>query len=1160
MGYRFTTGKIVQTQPVKAAANARLQTSFAAGGSVVITETREATEEERENRRLSARQSSEIRTRTIEQVGDYLLLPESKRDLYLSGAHGITSQYPVMLLTTPRTAEKIDISSDLTTTPFIIDLNNEIKKSIESKITSTIARYTTPLGLSNAEYNQTLGIARQYADFSLTAARFKDRIISLTNVINVANLGGPNQSQNVVIDSENYQFLRGLPDVLTFFKFIDNDFTRDTFTLGTNDNVNTKALAQIFKVLYNQFLLGNFEQSDADPDVLRGKVNKEINDLVVKLKLVEREPDKFSEIPYNEYDLFKNADKLTDLVRIIQRDLIIQSAQSELNSLSLGGDTGLQALGTLIGDYKDQDSTSATILKQGYLTIQDFIEGDGEDEEVKNFLIKKQFNNAGSFLSNFNVLDYVGGHDYLLYDELSSESNNVSLNNLRSFANEYSLFALRLRVFYQAIYRDDETRQKCLSIIVSNFLSFFTTAQITKSEFTSEKSAARAGILMLAAKSNAVAERLFELLCVQDKGYDDGIYRNSLYNILIADFDIENPGTLSVSSTIADGGVGKFEFKKDYLDGGPGTSFGMFHAIAREIEDALSNDNLSPGSQKFTFYSLNLTRNARAFVIYQLFLDILRNFTFNVTTDEARTNEMQIKYEPDQYKSIRFALENYDKSIPDFLSSLENTNFVQSSTADAAALEAVNYKYRLDARSFFMNYFYTIRRKINEQEQNCLDLVNLLINHSTQLLQSAATLNDSVSSMRRIANENNIANKESLLNSIQLEQAELKRNLVDKYTNTLRGASYLPAAIDYNIGQGNNTKTVVATYPVLTDPTDSAITRKFLVVVGLPTGLIESLRYQNTANIDAHLFSIDLVFKNLQISQEQQQTNETSVGYTMPGTEIETDNEGSDAYILKSFTFSTRVFIDEGSIAIGGADTRAPELTAYEQVFNATKFKVFTDEGSYTSLTYADLTRLLGADVVNNHIASHYGKLFLKSTTGVAVDEEVFDLIPQQREYPDSDKIPLYTTLADDISANFSTSTENQLNKERTLRDLSRAIYVSPQQHKTSAMVSKTFERLYVIPIDIGEFLGDPAIGITENDVAFIDVAAKIRLAEAQPPVSLEPTSTRRAYANALGESGIGSDLIRQIDVEAQSVASVGISKMFESANRHGGRLGGYRR
>jgi hypothetical protein len=101
-------------------------------------------------------------------------------------------------------------------------------------------------------------------------------------------------------------------------------------------------------------------------------------------------------------------------------------------------------------------------------------------------------------------------------------------------------------------------------------------------------------------------------------------------------------------------------------------------------------------------------------------------------------------------------------------------------------------------------------------------------------------------------------------------------------------------------------------------------------------------------------------------------------------------------------------------------------------------------------------------------------------------------------------------------------------------------------------MVSKTFERIHVIPIDISDIVEQ--LQMTREDIAFIDVIAKIRLESSQPPVSFEEAPTRRSYTGAIQDAATA---ITQTDVRAQGADSVGINAMVESSNRFGGLMRG---
>jgi len=561
------------------------------------------------------------------------------------------------------------------------------------------------------------------------------------------------------------------------------------------------------------------------------------------------------------------------------------------------------------------------------------------------------------------------------------------------------------------------------------------------------------------------------------------------------------------------------------------SSFQTFHNVIRETEKVLINDidNFQSFFKAKTSFGLTLDRDARTFVILNLFLSIFREM--NMSVDYTATKDVVIRYYPDQFKALKLSIESaelspteLDTAINQYLAN--STNFSDANRAQ---------KFKDSVRYLQGTYFNSIVQKINQQNQVCLDLVNLLANHAQQISDQAQDFKTKVESVANLLQTSQLSDTESLLNSVQSEQAFLKKNLVDRYSSLLRGATYLPTAIDHNVGQALSTKTVVLTYPVLNDPISDLVTRKFLIAVGMPTGLMETLRYQNTVSTSEHLYSIDLVFKKIQVTQEEEDTSRF------------------DAFVTKGYTFSTRVFINEGSQLTGGPDTKSSELTNYAQIYSATKYKVIDDSGNYRDISVPDLEQVLGnSKIVENHFMSHYSKLLLKTTAGITLDEEVFDLVPQARRYPDAEQDANYTTIVDRASVKYPDTPEGQLNKERAQRDLSRAIQLAPNQHKTSMMVSKTFERIHVIPIDISDIVEQ--LQMTREDIAFIDVIAKIRLESSQPPVSFEEAPTRRSYTGAIQDAATA---ITQTDVSAQGADSVGINAMVESSNRFGGLMRG---
>ena len=1062
---------------------------------------------------------------------DYTELDSSKRDLYLTGSHGLTSLYPAILLTMPRTSKVIDITSGLTSTPFIIDLNNAVKKSIESDVRNAINQLSPVLQLTTVQYTQNLIAANQYADLCLDASQTKDRLIALTNIINT-DIESSIGFSRVIISGQQYQFMKDLPDVLSFVQTIEEGFSIEDFAAGLPESVNTKSLLQILKILYNQIMLGDFYLSNNsqtsrnnDPSKVWGQTSIEINNAINDLKSIDNANVTVSRINNSNFTNIGNANKLADLVRIVQRDLITHASKAQISALlsTLTSTTVQKDLGSLIGQYRDSLVTSKTLpaYEEGIDDVDRFMDpprnSDIGNTEIDSVFVKRDRT------KEFNVLDSV---DYLLYDELAGETNDVVLDNLLDFVNNYKQLASKLLSFNQLIFRDDETRHKCLSIIATTFTTFFD-GSITKEEWTSEAPGVRMGLLMAASVDNNIADKLFEFICSRDS---DKITRaNNLLALCDGRATIENRGSLESTGSTTTGGHDWEDIESEYLKNfrdDPDTSFGMFHTIASKVESALASGKI--GTSTETSASLGLTKNARAFVFYRLFLDILRKFYFKIEfgtdgdppADEDLDTvyiqpEIKITYKNAQANPVRKALASYNNSRQELDDSINADRLTQA--------------YKNDVISIYEEYLASITSKIDEQEQNCLDLVNLIFKHADQLGQETSHLLLAIGSIKTYSRNAGIGDKESIMNSIQAEQAMLKKNIIDRYTYPLRGAAYLPAALDHNINQALNLKTAVLTLPALNDSPIDAINRKFMVAVGIPTGLMENLRYQNTFSTKEHLYSIDLVFKNLQISQNEE----------------DSDTAGTLATVSK--TFSTRIFVNEGYQIAGGADVISSTLTNYQQIYDATKYKYVSDSGEYLDATPDKLYFMLGDRmIIENHLLSHYSKLLLKATAGITLDEEVFDLVPQTRRYPDAAQDANYTTIVDKIAVNYPDTAEGVLNKDRALRDLSRSMMLAPDQHKVSMMTAKTFERIHVIPVDIYEITsifdrngGNLAFA---RDLSFISVVAKISLADNQPPMVLSQSPTRRSATQAATD--VASVLANGSDRDA---SVTGINKFRET-------------
>jgi len=1181
MGYRFSkTASNLQVQSktiVKDTLATRLQGTFE-GGVFAVTSSRPATTEERISRRLSARETSGARTNQINQIGDYTVLPESSRDVYLTSSYGLTSLYPTILLTSPRTSKVVDVDTGLTTTPFIIDINNEIKKIVERDVKAVIDQNTSLLQLTTAQYDQNVQSARQYADLCLQTALIKDRLISLLNIISISTTN-QGLTQGYTINGEDYQFLSGKQNIFEFLKENDElgQISLEDWEIGSN----TKNVAQILKLLTEQIVLGKTEVPYSDESIkttlINGRNSPGTVDRVKKLQTINpaTELDEFTGRTLIYYDAAANirnirmsdyqdgtAENITDMVRLVQRDLIIQSVKEQLISLVNVRSRNIEdALAQIVGKYKDYRGQSTPFidsLDNGVNNVNDFIQSSNAYDAI-NLLV------ANIDGRKIGKIDLGEGTDYLINNNLVQTATAPAFQEIINFSNDYAAFTLKLRLFYQLIYRDDDVRKTVVKNIRDMLLTFINGSKIDTDDLASNASATRIGCFMAAAYNDDVAKKLFRLMCVLDKINNYGLNTpadhpqsdelNGAINALIREEDVnrgiergairppsdkewvyENSGLMPISAEEVT--YGDFSIEKEYFEQVGSVSFLNFHNLARRLEQNFLGESYTQNERNEDYYkkatlktdfSLGLSRDARAFVFYAHFLDMLRQCSYKVNIEDYYDYEMTIEYRPAEFKLLKFIAENYD---------------VDSETLSRLAFDFATDKFTTDQNfgtavvGLRNKYFGSPIEKINNQEQTCLDIINILASHASQIGQTAQQFKSNVNEIYRIASTNNLVGRYSLLNDTQIEQAFLKKNIVDRYSSLLRGASYLPSAIDHNVGQALNTKTVVATYPNLNDPLNEALTRKFLIAVGIPTGLMEALRYQNIASTSEHLYSIDLTFKNLQITQEEEEASTF------------------EAFVTRGYTFSTRIFVNEGSQLIGGADTKASELTNYSQIYSATKYKVIDDGGNYRDIDFSDLERIIGdRKIIDNHLMSHYAKLLLKTTAGFTLEEEVFDLVPQVRRYPDSAQDANYTTIVDLITDRYPNTPEGQLNKERVLRDISRSIQLAPDQHKTSMMVSKTFERIHVIPIDVSDIINQ--LQIRREDIAFLDVFANIRLEDSQPPIAFEEAPTRRSYASARQDA---LTIFRETDVRSQGIDSTGINAAIESSNRFGGLLGGNNR
>jgi hypothetical protein len=299
----------------------------------------------------------------LEDDQDYNLLDASSRDVYLTASHGLTSQYPAILLTTPRAAKVVDVGSGLTTTPFIIDLNNEVKKTVESDVKVALDQNTTLLQLTTTQYDQSVQIARQYSDLCLQTAISKDKLIRLLNIANVdTNQNSYFRSFNLI--GERYDYLRSVSSIADYLKNINEDYNINVFEVGTN----TQSIAQILKTVYFYLLFGelaftenyslNGTYAAAKEGIIDGYLSEFYVNQIRNLRKIVPEIVSINDTnvksvqlydngsPIFGFEPFKNADKIISLVRLIQRDLTIHGLRNEQFEIT-GSTTDVTALDIL---------------------------------------------------------------------------------------------------------------------------------------------------------------------------------------------------------------------------------------------------------------------------------------------------------------------------------------------------------------------------------------------------------------------------------------------------------------------------------------------------------------------------------------------------------------------------------------------------------------------------------------------------------------------------------------------------------------------------------------------------------------------------------------------------------------------------------------------
>jgi hypothetical protein len=740
------------------------------------------------------------------------------------------------------------------------------------------------------------------------------------------------------------------------------------------------------------------------------------------------------------------------------------------------------------------------------------------------------------------------GIDYLIFDELVAEKSNVSFNNLERWTTDYVTFSDNIRSINSLVLSNESStdikNQLLMRKIADQILGWINAGQLnTLAPGGDQKSRFRLACFLVAAKpgNEKFAADLFSLMCLDDKlkdprGLPDMNYINILIRLRDAAIDrviyglwksegnnvFENSGNSTYDFKTSQSGYTNSEIVFDLTidkttdaryalsvspgaDTGTKTSLGIAHRAVRETETALGITRPAGDFRVSTSYSNSISRDARAFVVYKFLLNIMSNFNFRVNAivrrqddnnllEEARdqvrnavadfysaigaTTEsieaeirppqpdvtLRMRFQSGQFEALKRALEKM-AILPQNLSddSIGNTT-----PFDPAKLRSVTRK----IHSSYVNAGYTQLDISSQISQNLCDSIS---QHAQILKSGFSSLDRSMSDAKTSARKLEI--RSNFLQCTQREQAELMRYHVSRY-RTIIDSTSLPTAVDISVGQIKNTKTVIKTHPVLSNVGRNGDSTKQLIAIGIPTGCIESLRYKNTLSTQESNIDIILQYKNVQLNEDQERDNKLKIPEDV-------------------FKFSTRLFIDEGSKKMNSADSNYRSLKTWEDVFKATRFKVFGDSGKLASLSYDEVLRIFGQEIVNNHLLSYYSGLLLKSFNGIIIDETVFNMGTRIPSFVDRDKAETYKGLV--ISESGTTkyisslsTEEGRQNIKRIYTDVSRSYNFSADLYQNLSIAPKVFERIFIIPVDLKRSLSPNTAEI------FVNVFSRVRLSKRQ--------------------------------------------------------------
>ena len=1048
------------------------------------------------------------------EIDNVIQLPLSVKDKFLYD-RGINSSFPSLILTTKKI--KSIPKSKVSVSEMFIKMNNTIKFNVENTSLSLIK--SSPV--SDDIYTRNADLMKAYAQLCLNTASSKDDFIKLLNIYNT-----PLAPTSAIIGKLPYTAFDDIENVRDYVSNWALYYPKGIEVTSSN----TQLILQFFKNFFMTYLYGgiSYNKSGYPPGTtnILGKYTYGMPGIADGLKRISASSTTTSTNLLNPNPVFDTS--LLDGIEgqalaanFIVRDLVINAQQTSLQSIQNGNNI-TESLGNLIGVYYSDELAASADVSGGIANLEDFMQYNRKGK-IRNIFLRRENSATIGLLDadKSSTSQYRSGLDVLINDDLlklsSDPSAVVDLTTAKSFINDYKNLCADITNFYNKSRVDPNaslTSDKSdlfVGRIKNHFYNWINATKLSAASGARDNKNSFIRSLMLfraaAPGQQNFSLNLFRLMCVNDKLSQGGLPENTRTQLVTeqntvvetiirlmcnptteAGVSYSSNGGLAAASTLSGESITEFILDSQDLRNNSlnvkdvraaltqagTTSFLISHKAARDIEldfgfrrDVnFTNCNLKTSS----YGGLSLNTDARAFVIYKIFLSMLSNTKYNVsvslvnsTTAKAGDSgadpekqvikkwKLSLTYTPMNFSAIKFALENYLQTPSDF------NRFVDSIlSSPAIGTSVVSGKDILTSQKknvkIYHGYFRRITDKIIKVDRDLFSVVQLFNQHQQKLNVALDRFEQSnLILVHNFIRENNIFDSSKLINDVQLEQAKLKSIISNRYAKTFK---YLPSITDYTRDQTDRLKPCLLPNARFFPSGENVQ----YVVVGLPTGMLENMRYKNAYDVNESIFEIELIVKGLQVDQKNEKSTRTSS--------------------LK-YKFSSNIFVNDY------IDPKIVKYNKVKDVFDSTNL-VEIRKNEIRPIDAAKAAKSYGSDVIINHLVSYYSGLIMKSVYGLSVDENIFDLINREISYPDStlrnDYLELFKTFM--TVSNFTDTPENSLFIQRVMNDVARSINYAPNEHFVSATSTKLFDRVLVLPVNFSSF----------KDLKFLNVMLKINL------------------------------------------------------------------